>query len=61
MLLCIACYFGDDYVNLVQGGRRRIGSLQVGDRVWTLSNDGKHLIEDEIFCIPHAGPTTPSL
>ncbi len=35
--------------------------LKVGDRVWTLSNDGQHLIEDEIFCIPHAGPNIPSM
>jgi hypothetical protein len=48
-------------VNLVEGGQRRIGSLKVGDRVWTLSNDGQHLIEDEIFCIPHAGPNIPSM
>jgi hypothetical protein len=45
----------------VEGGRRRIGSLKVGDRVWTLIDDGEHLIEDEIFCIPHAAPNTPSI
>jgi len=59
--LCIDCYFGDDYVNLVAGGQRRISSLKAGDRVWTLSKDGKRLIEDEIMFIPHAGPNTPSL
>jgi hypothetical protein len=56
----IACYFGDDYVNLIEGGRQQISSLKAGDRVWTLSNDGKQLIEDEIMVIPHAGPKTPS-
>ena len=59
--LCIACYFGEDYVNLVEGGRRRISSLKTGDLVWTISNDGKRLIKDEIMVIPHAGPTIPSL
>ncbi|CAF0862856.1 unnamed protein product [Adineta steineri] len=53
-----ACYFGDDYVNLVHGGQRRIGSLEAGDRIWTLSQDGQHLFEDEIMVIPHAGSNT---
>ncbi|CAF3763647.1 unnamed protein product [Rotaria sp. Silwood1] len=61
LVLCIACYFGEDFVNLVEGGRRQIGSLKTGDRVWTISNDGKGLIKDEIILIPHAGPTIPSL
>ncbi|CAF1332023.1 unnamed protein product [Rotaria sp. Silwood1] len=55
-----ACYFGEDYVNLVEGGRRQISSLKTGDRVWTISNDGKRLIKDEIIIIPHAGPTIPT-
>ncbi|CAF4975039.1 unnamed protein product [Rotaria sp. Silwood1] len=55
-----ACYFGEDFVNLVEGGRRQIGSLKTGDRVWTISNDGKGLIKDEIILIPHAGPTIPT-
>ncbi|CAF1278499.1 unnamed protein product [Rotaria sordida] len=54
------CYFGEDYINLVEGGRRQIGNLKTGDRVWTISNDGKRLIEDEIIVIPHAGPTIPA-
>lgn len=53
----LACYFGDDYVNLVQGGQRQIRNLKVGDCVWSLSHDGHQLIEDEIMSIPHAGPT----
>ncbi|CAF3662595.1 unnamed protein product [Adineta steineri] len=52
------CYFGDDYVDLVHGGRRRIRNLKAGDRVWTLINDGKNFVEDEIMIIPHAGPNT---
>jgi len=59
--LCIACYFGGDYVNLVEGGQRRISNLKAGDRVWTLDRDGKRLIEDEIMVIPHAGPDIQSL
>lgn len=59
--MCVACYFGGDYVNLVEGGRRRIANLNVGDRIWTLSSDGQSLIEDEIFCIPHVETTTPSM
>ncbi len=45
----------------MQGGRRCIKNLKVGDRVWTLSNDGKHLVEDEIYVIAHAVPNTLSL
>ncbi|CAF2091005.1 unnamed protein product [Rotaria magnacalcarata] len=55
-----ACYFGQDYVDLVEGGRRQISRLKTGDQVWTISHDGKRLIQDEIMCIPHAGPTTPT-
>lgn len=57
-LLRIACYFGEDYVSLVAGGRRQIRNLKVGDRIWTIRSDGQKLIADEIMCIPHAGPTT---
>jgi hypothetical protein len=35
------------------------GHLKPGD--WTLSDDGQRMIEDEIMCIPHAGPTALSL
>jgi len=59
--LSIACHFGVDYVNLVEGGKRRISNLKPGDRVWTLSEDGQQLIEDEVMYIPHAGPTTLSV
>lgn len=57
----LACYFGDDYVHLIEGGQRQIKNLQVGDRVWGLTDNGQRLIEDEIMCIPHAGPSTISL
>lgn len=57
----IACYYGQDYVNLVAGGRRQISRLKVGDQVWTISNDGKRLIQDEIICILYIGLNTPSL
>ncbi|UJR12604.1 hypothetical protein I4U23_016779 [Adineta vaga] len=56
----LSCYFGKDYVNLVEGGRRHISQLKVGDRVWTLSHDGEHIIEDEIMFIGHAVPNTPT-
>ncbi|CAF0848566.1 unnamed protein product [Adineta steineri] len=45
----------------VEGGRRRIGNVKPGDRVWTLSYDGQYLIEDEITIIVHAELNTPSL
>ena len=48
------CFYGGDYVNLVDGGQRRVDGLQVGDRIWSLSNDGKHLVEDEIVLMLHA-------
>ena len=56
----IACYFGEDLVNLVQGGQRKIRHLKAGDKIWSLSSDGHRWIEDEIMCVPHAGPNTPS-
>ena len=56
----LACYSGDDYAHLAGGGQRQIKNLQVGDRVWGLSDDGQRLIEDEIMCIPHAGPNSLS-
>ncbi|UJR24594.1 hypothetical protein I4U23_005969 [Adineta vaga] len=49
------CYYSNDYVKLTDGGYRRIGSLKSGDRVWTLTNDGQYLIEDEIIIVIHAG------
>ncbi|CAF4548875.1 unnamed protein product [Rotaria socialis] len=52
------CYFGEDYVNLVDGGQRAIKNLLVGDRIWTLSSDGRHLIDDEIILMLHAEPKT---
>ena len=59
--LKIGCYFGNDYVNLVEGGRRQIKYLKVGDRVRTLSSNGQHIIEDEVFYIPHVAQTTSSM
>ncbi|CAF1484948.1 unnamed protein product [Adineta ricciae] len=53
-----SCYFGGDYVHLLDGGQRQISSLKVGDRVWALSQDGKYLIDDIIMVIPHGGPQT---
>ncbi|CAF0930202.1 unnamed protein product [Adineta steineri] len=44
----------------VEGGRRRIGNVKPGDRVWTLSYDGQYLIEDEITIIVHAELNTPT-
>ncbi|CAF0895358.1 unnamed protein product [Adineta steineri] len=48
------CYFGGDFVNLVNGNYRRIDQLQVGDRIWSLANDGQTLIEDEMILMMHA-------
>ena len=55
----IACYFGGDFASLVEGGYKQIGLLKAGDRVWSLSNDGKQLIEDEVMVMPHNAPLTP--
>jgi len=57
--LLIACYFGGDFASLVEGGYKQIGQLKAGDRVWSLSNDGKQLIEDEVMVMPHNAPLTP--
>ncbi|CAF1021060.1 unnamed protein product [Adineta steineri] len=48
------CYFGGDFVNLVNGNYRRIDQLQVGDRIWSLANDGQTLIEDEMILMMHS-------
>ncbi|CAF1280307.1 unnamed protein product [Adineta ricciae] len=53
-----SCYFGGDYVHLLDGGLRQISSLKVGDRVWALSQDGQYLIDDIIMVIPHGAPQT---
>ena len=59
--LSVACYFGGDYVSLVDGGQRQIKNLKVGDRVWSLDAAGTTLVQDEIIVIPHAGPSSSSL
>lgn len=62
MFLIIAtCFYGQDMVNLVEGGQRFIENLQVGDRIWSLSPDGQTLIPDEIIMMMHNGPKHPSI
>ena len=50
------CFYGQDTVNLVQGGQRSIENLVVGDRIWSLSPDGQTLIPDEIIMMMDNGP-----
>lgn len=57
LFVCVAsgCFHGDDRVRLVDGGTRLIQDLEVGDRVWSLTSDGKQWIDDEIVMIMHTG------
>ena len=49
------CFYGADEVTLVDGGRRAIEDLRVGDRVWSMSVDGQQWIKDEIVMMMHNG------
>jgi hypothetical protein len=50
-----ACFSGTDQVNLIDGGRRSIEQLKVGDRIWSMTDDTSHLVPDEIILIMHNG------
>lgn len=60
--LCrIACYYGNDQVSLVGGGSKSIKDLKSGDKVYSISEDGKDLIEDEIVLMMHNEPFKEAL
>ncbi len=48
-------------MNLVDGGRRSIEQLKVGDRIWSMTDDINHLIPDEIILIMYNGENEPGL
>ncbi len=56
MILDHSCFYGKDQVQLVNGEKRSIEYLKVGDRVWSLSSDGSALIEDEIVMMMQNEP-----
>ena len=45
---------------MVDGGTRLIEDLKVGDRVWSIGEDGKTFIEDEIILMMDNGPNKTS-
>ncbi|CAF1584213.1 unnamed protein product [Didymodactylos carnosus] len=47
------CFYGGDLVHLIDGGKRSISKLKVGDPIWSLNLDGNGLIEDEIVLMMH--------
>jgi hypothetical protein len=47
------CFSGDDNVTLFDGSSKAMRDLQVGDVVWTVSDDMKTLVLSEIFIMPH--------
>jgi hypothetical protein len=47
------CFSGDDNVTLFDGSSRAMRDLQVGDLVWTVSDDMKTLVLSEVFMMPH--------
>ena len=55
------CFYGKDYVNLVNGGRRAIEQLKIGDRIWSMTDNTNELIQDEIIMMMHDGPNQPGL
>jgi len=55
------CFYGKDKVNLIDGGQRSIEELKVGDRIWSISDDGKSLIKDEIVLMMQNGPNATAL
>jgi len=61
LVIAPSCYSGEDTVNLVGGGQRRIRDLKVGDRIWSLNHRGTQLIEDEVFMMADNGPKKPSI
>lgn len=48
-----SCYYGGDYVTMTDGQQKRIDHLQIGDQIWSLSQNGHHLIQDEIILMMH--------
>ena len=50
-----ACFSGTDQVNLIDGGRRSIEELRVGDRIWSMTDDTSRLVSDEVILIMHNG------
>lgn len=54
------CFYGGDFVELVDGGKRSISKLNIGDRIWSISKDGKTKIIDEIILMMHNEPTKTS-
>ncbi|UJR14333.1 hypothetical protein I4U23_001329 [Adineta vaga] len=49
-----SCYYGGDLIHLLDGTYKRIDQLQVGDRLWSLTKDGKRIIEDEMILMMYA-------
>ena len=43
------CYWGEDFVESIDGKSIRIKDLKVGDRIKSLTSDGKSFVEDEIL------------
>jgi hypothetical protein len=56
LILDQSCFYGKDQVQLVNGEKRSIEYLKVGDRVWSISPDGSALIEDEIVMMMQNEP-----
>ena len=56
----LACFYGKDRVNLVEGGQRAIENLKVGDRIWSTNHDGTALFEDQVMLMADNGPNKTS-
>jgi hypothetical protein len=56
-----ACFYGTDQVNLIDGGRRSIEQLKVGDRIWSMTDDTSRLVPDEVILIMHNGSNQTGL
>ena len=54
------CFSGDGQVTLRNGRAIFMRDLKVGDHIWTMSNDGKHLFTTEVMMMAHLESNTTS-
>ncbi len=61
LILIGGCYYGEDRVDLVNGGQRSIKELKVGDQIWSINKPKSEIIQDEIVLMMHNGPNKSGL
>jgi len=61
LILIGGCYYGEDRVDLVNGGQRYIKELKVGDQIWSIKKKKSEIIKDEIVLMMHNDPNKSGL